>query len=184
MGDAVRVALDCTKVIVTVPDIEDRAEREQWIFDKARTLFEADGRVLRTLVLRAGARGSKPIRLVIIVQNIPYELGHLGPLLATGAAKFFRAQQLYLLGEFWAAPESAAKIEPRHHAERRECLMVIAEDPYMAEPVRSWSADITREKDGRGVVGDWAPLKGQSGRLAYLLPPEAYLAAGKPVPVA
>jgi len=170
-----------------IPDIPDREKRDHFVLSVTRALFASEGEVTRTLVLRLPGNDG----LVKIEHDIPYELAHMGPKLARGAAEFFKAQQLYLIMEMWWAQATKEElktgdhVQPRHNPNRREGLMVISEDPYRLPPINSWVAQITRDKKSKGKAGPWTTeFNGIGGRLTYLLPPAAYLAAGAKVPEA
>lgn len=165
-------------------DIEDRDKRDQWVLRTARKCFEKDGELARTLIFRTR---TQPAQLVVFVNNLPPELAHMGGSIGRAAAKHFHAQQMYLVMEMWYAqlesvPEGMA---PRHSPQRREGLMVVAEDPYRSPPCVSWTAEITRDAQGKGTAAPWThSLDAREGRLMYMLPPEAYLVAGRKVPEA
>jgi hypothetical protein len=172
---------------VVHPDIADATKRGQWVMDRARKRFHKRGHVIRTLIVRTGP----PHKLVSLEHDLSYELAPHGGTVATLFAKFFGAQQLYIMTEMWFAQASKEElagntfVQPRHRPDRKEGLMVSSEDPYRQPVLRCWVAEITRDARGKGSVGAWAePFSGFDGRLVYLLPPEAYLAAGAKVPSA
>lgn len=167
------------------PDIPDAQEREQWVLRRALKRFYKQGGLERMLVVRTRA----PHVLVTLKHDLPYEYAAAGGNVATLFAQFFEAQQLYFAMEAWLAPATKEELasntftQPRHHPERAEALVVNSEDAYRVPPLRMFVAPITRDARGKPTVGSWAePYVGLEGRLAHILPPEAYLAAGAKVP--
>lgn len=172
------------------PDIPDRGERDKWVKNETRRLFFKQGGLIRTIILRTT---TTPPQLAILAMDLPYEMAQHGGEIGRHFAKALQAQQLYLAMEIWysqVTPEEAAranregpKVAPRHDPNRKEALLIVSEDPFTNPPLRSWRAEITRDAKGQPSVGEWlGDLNVAEGRLTYLLPPEAYIAAGKKVP--
>lgn len=171
-------------------DIYDRVQREAWLRKWALKRFRKDGELLRTLVLRAQAP-VKGVRdspngpyLAMFTMNVSYETAHMAPKLAAKAAELLQASQLYWVTEAWFTTHARLEdhVQPRHDPKRRESLVVMAEDPFHMPPQYGWTAEITRDARGKPNVASWQPMPFSDGRLTYLLPPAAYLAAGQPVP--
>jgi hypothetical protein len=182
------ILMDAVRKMGMHPDIPDRKAREQWVKARARNIFRKQGGLMRTLTLRTADPAPK---LLTVSFDLPYELADYGGGACTALATFFRAQQLYLSIESWwaiATPEEIESgrslVQPRHRPDRREGLMVTAEDPCCEPAMRAWAAEITRdEATGIGLVGPWTEdFKDFGGRLVYMLPASAYEAAGVKVP--
>lgn len=177
-------------VIGVMPDIEDGAEREKYILDTARKLFNEHGELLRTVILRTGI---KPQKLMLFTLDIPYEEAEVAPHIIRAAAQSVRAQQLYLAMEAWYSVASkeeyeriaggeAPRVQPRNNPDRREALVVTSEDAFRVPPSRSWKAEITRDAKGKPTVGPWEDFPMSSGRMTSLLPPEAFVPVGQKMP--
>jgi hypothetical protein len=191
-ADWLKVSAELARAVrdmLVEPDITDREQRERWVLSQARRTFRRTGQLMCTVTLRTA--GGKP-KLIIVAFDLDYELAYLRGPAITAIATFFRAQQLYVAFEMWWAHGTReemetgySKVQPRHRPDRKEGLLLTAEDPLYTPPLRAWVAQITRDDKGKGSVGDWQEdFKDFGGRLTYLLPASAYEAAGVKVPEA
>lgn len=177
------------------PDVEDRDERDQWVKDATRGIFLKKGQFIRTLIIRAN---TQPRHIVSMTQDLPQELAHMGGEIGRSFAAAMQATQIYVAMEAWYVdtkdPEEqkrlargeAPSIPARDHPDRKEALLILCEDPWTDPIIRNWKAEIARDAKGKPSVGPWQAdaLQIAAGRMTYLLPPEAYLAAGRKVPKA
>lgn len=177
-------------ILGILEDIEDSAERERFVLDNARRLFETDGALIRTVILRT----TKPHKLLLFTLDLPYERADAAEHLIRAAAQSVGARQLYVVMESWFAvltdPEERARVArsgsprimPRNHPDRQEAVVVTSEDASRVPPSRAWMARITRDAKGKPTLGPWEDFPPQGGRMVSLLPPEAFIAAGQRMP--
>lgn len=172
----------CCSAPFILPDIEDRDQRDQFVLSVVQREFKNHGDVDRCFVFRA----TQPIpALVRIETRLTDELAQYAPWLGRAFASTFGARQLYHLSEMWfTQAQKGPYVPPSRNPERREALMVVSEDATRLPPMRIWIANITRDDKGKGTAGEWEDFGDIGGRLTYILPPEAYIGAGKPVPQA
>jgi len=87
------------------------------------------------------------------------------------------ARAIFMAGEAWRSSNDAFSArqgsEPRLDPQRKEGVLVNAENPNTTPVLQSFWAEIIRSK-GRPHLGPWQTARFVEGRLGYLLPPEAY----------
>ena len=181
--EIIRKMARACKPIAVLEDLPDAAEQEKYVLSVARSIFEDQGELPRSVVFRATFPVTK---LLAMETRITEELApHAGEMLRA-LAKGFQATQLYQLTEMWMAttdkPDEGPP--PSQRPDRKEAIMVICEDPTRGPPLRTHYALITRDEQGKGTLGDWQLFTHGEGRLTYLLPPEAYQAVGREMPKA
>lgn len=176
-----------------LPDIEDPDEREQFVLENARKIFDKHGKLLRTLILRSDVPGHRHRKLMLVTLDVPYELADEVPIVIRAMAQSVHAKQLYLVMETWysrmtqeeheqAERGIVPKRQPRHDPNRREAITVSSEDAFRVPPIRSWKAEITRDAKGKPTLHEWEDFPMQSGRMVHLLPPEVYIRPGERMP--
>lgn len=179
-------------VVGFTDDIPDSEERERYVLDTARAIFNKHGGFVRTLILRTGNH-PKITKLMTITLDVPYELADEVPVIIQAMASSVKARQLYLCMETWYSVVSreegdkifageAPRIQPRLDPSRKEAMMVTSEDAFRLPPIRSWKAEITRDAKGKPTLHPWESFPMQSGRMVHLLPPSAYIKPGERMP--
>lgn len=176
----------CVRGPIIGPDIPNREARESYVLRVARDYWNAFGELDRMYIFRATFPTPA---LLTVLAILPAELAHHAPELGRTFAKGFKATQLYQVSEAWyvKSPTRDLDTPPSQHPDRIECLWMVSEDPTRKPVMKISIADITRDAAGKGTAGGWQDWMNEGagdvlGRLTYLLPPEAYLTAGQPVP--
>lgn len=93
-----------------------------------------------------------------------------------------RAHGIYSICETWHVQqplnEPVPSVQPRHHPDRKEALLVSLEDALSQRPQRSWLAEIERLRDAATRLHEWKEASFTVTRAGKLLPPEAYRGRG------
>lgn len=179
-------------IITFQDDIPDQTERERYVLDTTRAIFNRTGKFIRTLILRTGNH-PKITKLMTITLDLPYELADEVPYVIQAMATSVQAKQLHLCMEAWYSVlrgedheavqrGEAPKQQPRHDPDRKEALCVTSENAFRVPVSRSWKAEITRDAKGKPTLHPWEDFPMQSGRMVHLLPPSAFIKPGERMP--